>query len=310
MKRVLLLALPALVSGLLVVGCGKDPVSPTTGSGANVESQAIEYEMAQTPDLADIDTYETPGESEFADELGSSAPFSTEAAIRPVFFFRVITERTRDIHIETEKDTSYEIARVRVEDRLAGTFNLVTRDSTDTGVVRRLIKKRLHDVGVMQARFRRRLGEDYGMMADRSRGWRLVAVSNREIASPEHTAKILSVRLEAQSGLDVTLTDPQLLMRFPEGLPKAVAGEPVKVTVQVQDPTDVVYMLVGWGRQRLHPVSEGVFAGSFRAPYQLRLFRVGVNALDRGTLFDDQAPYDSDFWGLLGRTAPPTLAAN
>lgn len=228
MKRFLLLALPAFA--LVLAGCGgDDPTSPPAGNDAALEQQAIAATMAEVPELAESETYEAPGEAEFADASAPEGRFATAEAIRPVFFYRTIREHTRDIHIETERDTAFETARVRVVDRFAGGFHLVVADSTDTGVVVSRIRKPLRDVGVMRAVFRRPIDwerddhrDDGTAMTDddrernrRCRGWRLVAVSNREIASPEHTAKIVSVRLEAASGLDVTVTDPLALMRFP-----------------------------------------------------------------------------------------------
>jgi hypothetical protein len=319
MKRFTILALPALALALALAGCGSDPTSPPAQPAASLENQAIQAAMAEVPELAETETYETPGDAEFADALAPAGTFSTEAAIRPLFFYRTIREHERDVQVVIERDTLFETARVRIEDRFAGGFHLVTADTTDTGVVVSRIRKPLHDVGVMRAVFRRpvdwekmdpAVGDSERERERRCRGWRLVAVSNREIASPEHTAKIVSVRLQTDSGLDVTIADPRELMRFPNGVPRIVAGEPVKVTVQVEDPADPVFLLCGWGRLRLRPVSEGVFEGGFKAPYDLRRFRLGVNALDRGTIFDDAAPYDSDFWGLLAHTAPPMMAGN
>lgn len=315
MERILSVSLLALAVAFVAAGCGKDPVSPNTTGGSTEQSQAIDQTLGQTPELADNDTYVAPGESEFSDgydSYGSTASakggFSTEEAIRPVFFFRVIRDHDRDIHIDTERESTYEVAKVLVVDRFAGSFNIVAVDSTDTGVVRRRIQKPLADVGQFRALLKRRLsGDDPAAVA--AGPWHLVGVSNREIASPEHSTQIASVRLQSRSGLDVTITDPLELMRFPLGLPRVDAGEWVKVTVVTKDPTDAVFLLAGWGRQRLRHSAEGPFVGAFRAPFELRLFRVGVNALDHGTLFDDQLPYDSDFWGLLARTGVPQVAA-
>lgn len=325
MKRFILLALPALVFALAVAGCGSDPVSPPTDSGASLESQAIQAALDETPEVAEFDAYELPGESELSDPYGSSAglsaaeAFSTVEAVRPVFFFRVIRQHERDVHVELSSETEFEVAHVRVEDRFAGTFNIVTADSTDTGVVYHRIAKPLRDRGILRAVFHRVPDwdkESSGVSAEererdrRCRGWRLVAVSNREIASPEHTAKILSVRLQSRSGLDVTIADPLALMRFPGAVPKVLPGEPVKVTVQTEDPRDRVFLLCGWGRLPLRPVAEGTFEGGFHAPFDLRRFRLGVNAIDQATLHDEAAPYDSDFWGLLAMTVPPVVAEN
>jgi hypothetical protein len=70
-----------------------------------------------------------------------------------------------------------------------------------------------------------------------------------------------------------------------------------------------VFLLAGWGHQRLRSTTEG-FVGTFRTPYDLRLFRFGVNVLDHATLFTDDGAYDSDFWGIPARTVLPSVAAN
>src|SRR5262249_38064811 len=146
---------------------------------------------------------------------------------------------------------------------------------------------------------------DTPMLSARDWGfWRLAAISSHQIHSPGNTAQILSVRLQTASGFDTTLDDPTKLSRFPRGLIKVGANDKVTITVKTVDPTNAVFVLAGWGHMRLAPSADG-FTGSFRAPYELRLFRIGVNALAHGTLFDDQAPDDSDFWGLPARTRPP-----
>jgi len=319
MKRPLFLPLIAVVGGLLLAGCGKDSGTPPTAPGSpGSDSQTFQQLMAQDPSLADNDTYETPGDSQAPDSWTASGGLSPEAAIQPVFFFRRITDRSRDIHIDYDRDSLKVVANVLVTDRLAGSFNIVTADTVDTGIVRTVIHKPLQDVGRLRARFVRWLrtpdsgDDDWASMEgdkDWSR-WHLVAVSNREIASPEHTTKILSVRLQTAGGVDVTVDDPLALMRIPGEIPKFPAGEPVQVTVTTADPTDALFLLAGWGRTRLHKNPDGSWGGSFRAPFDVRRFRLGINALDHGTLFDDAAPYDSDFWGLLARTVVPTVASN
>ena len=324
MKRFSLLAFLLCAAGPLVAGCGRDAGAPLTAPGStSSDTQTFNTMIDQEPALAEAHTYESPGQSEFPDGYASSGSlsadaFSTAAAIRPVYFFRVIRERTRDLAIHTEEDSSKVIAHVDVTEHFIGSFNLVTVDSTDTGVVRRVIPKPLRDTGRFRAVFVRwktpspddpDAPQSPSPTLDDWGRWHLVAISSREIHSPDNTARILSVRLQTAAGFDMTIDDPLALWRFPRGLIGIPANELVKVTVKTQDPTDAVFLLAGWGHQRLRPTADG-FAGWFRAPYDLRLFRLGVNALDQGTLFDDQAPYDSDFWGIPARTVPPAVASN
>jgi hypothetical protein len=324
MNRLSLFSLLLCGAALAVAGCSKQPATApgSTASDPSANSQTFGTMMDQEPALSESDTYESPGQSDFSPASGavSTDAFSTSAAIHPVYFFRVITSRSRtiDIHVVEDSDSVKVRANVDVAEHFAGTFNLVTADSTDSGVVRRVIKKPLQDDGAFHAvfvRFNRPApgdedAPDVPMPTPMDwRWWRLAAISSHEIHSPGNTAKILSVRLQTASGVDTTLDDPAGLFRFPRGLIRIAANEKVTVTVKTADPTDAVFLLAGWGHTRLAASADG-FTGSFRAPYEMRIFRVGVNALAHGTLFDDQAPYDSDFWGIPARTVAPLTASN
>lgn len=323
MKRLSLLSLLVCAAALAMAGCGKEPAtapssSPSSGTAS---AQTFGPMMDQEPALSESGTYESPGQSDFSASGGgvsAAGSFSTEAAIHPVYFFRVIRERSRTLDIHVEEDSNKVRATVNVLEHFAGSFNLVVADTTDSGVVRRVIKKPLQDDGRFRAvfvRFKRPSPGDEDapetpMLSAADWGlWRLAAISSHQIHSPENTAQILSVRLQTASGVDTTLDDPTQLFRFPRGLIRIGANEKVTITVKTADPTNAVFVLAGWGHMRLTPSSDG-FTGSFRAPYELRLFRIGVNALAHGTLFDDQAPYDSDFWGIPARTVVPLTAAN
>jgi len=321
MKRLSLLSLLLCAAAVAVAGCGKDPTTAPGSSTNNADAQTFNTMMSQEPALSESDTYESPGQADFsASSAGVSAggAFSTQDAIRPVYYFRVIRERSRTLDIHVEEDSNKVRATVNVLEHFAGSFNLVVADTTDSGVVRRIIKKPLRDDGRFRAvfvRFKRPTPGDedapdapLATVFDWAR-WRLVAISSHEIHSPENTAQIVSVRLQTASGFDTTLDDPSKLFRFPRGLIKVGANEKVTITVKTADPTNAVFVLAGWGHMRLQASVDG-FTGTFRAPYELRLFRIGVNALAHGTLFDDQAPYDSDFWGIPARTVPPLTASN
>jgi hypothetical protein len=309
---------------------GSDPAE-TYASSAGVQSTA----EAMPAEEFEIDTYadgemakEDIADPSFAAAIGVSG--SLQAEIDPMFWFRLIRSHERRYVIEiTNPDSVTRVAHVRIVDRLLGTFNVITEpDSLDSLDVRgEWIRKRLADRSVRKAVFVRhrivRDGEDEDEDGDRvddedgedglrdgwSR-WFLRAVSGAEITSDDGTRAIRSLRL-VSGDVDVTVTDPLELQRRREIL-RLPAASPVHVTVTTGDPTDVVVFYARWGRMRLHKMDDGTFQGRFRTPEAGGGLRhVAVNALSRGTLFDDVAPYDSKAWSLpFVVEAPERTAAN
>lgn len=324
MKRFSLLSLLAIP--VLLIGCSNDVTTPVTdsdggGSEAGItaaDRAEIEGDMFAQPDLfADL-TFEEPGETElpYFDSAPALSPDTEDPNIpdveRPLRFFRHITEREKTIVIVLEEGDSVQYARVSVRTKFRGTFNIVYRTHNDSADLSNLdiVRKRLTDVGHRRAVWVRRLHDDDGggvkpdpTVANEDdrphRRWHLAAVSNREVASPEHTANIVGIQLESRSGEIVKIEDPLELMRFPKQIPHFQPGEAVKVTVWTRNPTDLVYLFARWGRQFMPMVEPGKFEGRFQVPEGRRFFHIGVNAFERGTLVDRDTPYDSDFWGLL-----------
>ena len=319
-------ALPALLLAVAVVaGCSSasNPVADQGGSdpAATYASPAGVQSVANTmpAEEFEIDTYadgevakEDIGDASF--DVGIGGSVSTE--IDPAFWFRLIRSHERRYVVEIESpDSLTKIARVRIVDRLLGTFNVITApESLDGAVVRgEWIRKPLKDTAVRKAVFVRhrivRDDDDHDEDGDRSDDedgedglrdgwtrWYLRALSGAEITSDEGTRSITSLRLVA-GDVDVTVSDPLELRRRREIL-RLPANTPVHVTVTTGDPTDVVVLYARWGRTRLRRMDDGTFQGRFLSPAPGGLKHVAVNALSRGTLFDDVAPYDSKAWAI------------
>ena len=62
-------------------------------------------------------------------------------------------------------------------------------------------------------------------------------------------------------------------------------------------------------RFRLHSNGDNTYTGVFHVRLLAGLHHLGVNALSNGTLFDDQAPYDSQSWILPYVVRPTELAS-
>lgn len=322
MKRFSLLTLFSLM--VVLGGCSSDPTAPDAGDGTTggnisaADRQAIEDDMSVSTDLFEDGSYTDPGDQDlpFDDFFGGLAalthPVADSTRNGALFhFFRRITERQRTVVIRIEQEGDVELARVSVTDKLAGTFNIVKIEHGDSlgSYDRIVIRKPLKDIGHRFAVFARRIAdkENDELMAVR-RGWHLAAISHRRVSSPEHTTNIRAIVLQSRSGLEVKIDDPLALRRFPHEIPGVLPGEPVRVTVHTIDPTDFVFLFTRWGRRQLKEVEPGVYVGGFHAPDGPRFFHFGVNALDHGTLADPDDPYDSDFWGILMRSAPTDVA--
>lgn len=317
----------SLAGLILLAGCGQ--MNPTSNSNDPAARYAAEPGVQSTaqamPDEFETSTYEdgAAAKPDMTDPAFASSKFGsqTDAAILPAFWFRLIRNHERRFVVEFEHpDTMTVIAKVRVVDRLLGTFNVITRpDTTESGITEgSWIRKPLADRGVRNAVFvRHRLRDDPAdEVEDREDGfrdgwsrWRLAAISCHEITSDGGTRVIESVRIQAGT-VDVTITDPLLPVRRGD-LTRIAPETRVHVTATTGDPTDVLVLYARWGRMRMRPTGvPGQFEGRFLAPSEGGVRHIAVNALSHGTLYDDVLPYDSKAWGIPFVVGAPAPAAN
>lgn len=335
------ISIPALLALAVVFGgCGQDTntaLAPAGGSQpSSADQQTLEQNVAETPEVYEDTAYELPGEEEIPySASGAGGALGVEQEIDPARpplprWFRALKERQRTVTVHIEEEAEFYAAHVRITDRLWGVLNIffpVPDPDPATADLRdfELVQKRFHDVAHRRALYLKRKAADDSTDAERAesealaahRGdWHLAAISNRRASSPEHTANILMITLQTESGATFEISDPLELMRFPRGIPGVKPGEGIRVLAKVEDETDLVFLFTRWGRQVMVPVAAdagaaaeaGLFVGRLRAPEDLRSFHLGVNALDRETLLTKDGPYDSDFWGLLLRTVRPEMA--
>ncbi len=321
-------AMLAPLAGLiLLAGCGQmSPTNNNVDPAARYAAEPGVQSSAQAmPDEFETSTYEdgTEAKPDMTDPAFAASKFGnqTEAAILPAFWFRLIRSHERRFTIEFEHpDTLTVVAKVKVVDRLLGTFNVITKpETTEAGITERAwIKKPLADRGVRNAVFvrHRMRGDDPAQVTeDREDGfhdgwspWRLAAISSHEITSDGGTRVLESVRIQAGT-VDVTITDPLVPVRRGD-LPRIPPGTPVHVVATTLDPTDVLVLYARWGRMRMRPTGvPGQFEGRFLAPSQGGVRHIAVNTLSHGTLYDDALPYDSKAWGIPFVVGEPAVAA-
>lgn len=317
MRAPLTLGLALLLALGALSGCGKqsnltDP-SSTTGS-SSLEQAEVSAVLATTPELVDDDLAEDP------DQVTIGGAGGALSAIRPLRFWRAIEDVDRSfvfVFADTDSTGRPTTAHVTVNKYLEGTFNVLVSTSlapattpADTDSVA-VIHKPLADHGVRKLLLKR-----IPVGASGRTAWRVAAASGARITSfdPRSTrinpaygeTRILSLRVQS-GALDTTITDPLGLFRL-RGITRVDAMQPVTLTVTTRAADDVVVLKWRGTKFRFQNHGDGTHTGVWRAPARMGVGHVGIDALAHGTLFDDEAPYDSQAWVLPYVVTPSLLA--
>ncbi len=294
MRSTRLLLLLAL-SGLVLAGCGDDdPAAPGAGGGDLLDREALDQLMTSESDYFDGGQALSDDRVMVGDTSGKLTPAG--APIESFYFVREIRER--DVHREiviNNPQGEPPVARVSTEINLRGVFHLFY-DDPENVYLPGVIDKRLQATARHRAVFMRRYE-----ISHRHRGWRLVAVSGTEVLSNPTTKDIVSLEIISDS-VNRVVTDPLELIRMSD-MPTFRPGEEVTLRVTTTDPSDYVFLHVGFLKDEFRPLGEGVFEGTWRVGERRGRRHVGIDVIDADTLFDDEAPYDSAMWVFHYRVA-------
>jgi hypothetical protein len=297
-----------LVTGLLA-GCGSNvaPLDDPASPAASADQAEVAGVIAQTPEVIEDGEFELDVAMSFEASAGIDGSLE---AIQPLRWWREIrnVERTFEFAFaDTDSAGRPRTAVVTVHKRLRGLLHVVAGDPPaegepiDTSTVRHITKP-LADHWVRRVLLHRVWRE--GM--DRPR-WRVVATSGVEVGSRDHVTAIQSLRIES-AGVDTTITNP-LAFQFLRRIVRLEPMAEVRLTATTANATDLVILYDRHGRHRFRNLGDGTHAIVFRTGLAGGLRHFGVNALSRGTLFDDAAPYDSHAWLLPYAVVPEELAA-
>lgn len=287
MKKLVALALGLALAAGLLAGCGKSgPSQPQnlTATPTAEDVSQVNDAVAANGGYVDEDVYES-GDPTRLDPAGPGM-----AVIRPLYWWRAIRSVTRRFETEfTDPDSAGRPTRaiVTVHKRLLGSFNILVGDSAASPDS--LLRKPLDDHWVRRLLLVRVRTDSAGH--DR---WRLAGTSGVQVTSAGAVTHIESVRVQA-GVLDTTITDPLQMHRLRRVL-HLPAGTEVLVTVQTGSADDIVLHYRWMHRARFHNDGGGKFTFRWTTGAEGGLRHFGVNALSRGTLFDDAAPYDSQAW--------------
>jgi hypothetical protein len=300
MKRIPTPQATWLVVALALAGCSSDETPVSGGGGWNQDSGEISGTMASQPDLVDDGQMESPEEQSL-----DGGPEGALAAIRPLRFWRHINNVERRFEFafaDSDSTGRPTTAIVTVHKYFQGTFNIagVSVDGGVSDTTRLLVRKPFVDHWVRRVLLKRVPHPTAVDLASRRPMWRIAATTGVRVHSerPPVDAHVSIRSLRIQSGdLDTTITSTREFFRLRQIL-KLEAGAEVAVTVTTDQPDDVVVLLRPGLRVRFHANGDNTYSARFQLPSDrtLGVRHFGVNALDRETLYDDRAPYNSQAW--------------
>ena len=281
-------AVAVLTLGLFVLaGCG-DAITMTDVSELSDEEALREF----IEDHGFFDETEIYGaESMVSDGSGSREP------IDPLTFWREVTERRviRDVYINHEEG----IAEVTIYKEIWGTLNIIDENMVE-------YVKPMHHEGVRYAVFQRNYnvstgnynaslasGEKYRHRRGR---WTLTAISGL-VANSVETLTMDIEWIHVQSAtVDVTITDPSVLMAVPDEIMNFEMGEDVTVTVS-GPPEDAILFLHTRGHRSPFQYDGGAFVGTWTVTHE-GVHCAGVQALAHDSIYDSEYPDDSLIWAM------------
>jgi hypothetical protein len=314
-----------MLSAVVLSGCSDpDPITPGDGlppTGVTNESEALAY-------FAVNEEFTVNADQTFADESIEPTDYGTfgkvSSEIIPISWGRFVEETT--VTTATTVEDGDTIAVVEVQKDITGTFRILAKYGEDDTTTF-LIEKPFVDHTVRNVVFRR-----VGRETDRFwLNWIPVATSlvdGGSVNTPvEQAIALTEIQLTKPGGEVVTITDPtNFFLRYrwrnmrhaaaTEDVPEMSVGQTFSVRATIVSAavdTDIVVLRYGFSpvarkRTAMSLVSETLNDdGTFTRVYEITAdvrhhpgyFHVGVVAMTKKTLHDDDPAYYSvNWWGV------------
>jgi hypothetical protein len=314
MQRSLLIA--TVLVGLFVAGCNKDsgPVDQAP-AGVTNEEFAMKYYAAN-------DEFVKNDEITFADQAIEPTDYGTfgkiDADVTPLRWGRFITSINKQVTITVQPGDTISISEI--EKTITGTLKIRVKTGAGDTVI---ITKPFTDKSTRFIIFKR-VGKD----TDRFwLNWVPVASSliTGGTVEPNNLLSLTKLEMFLPNGDTVTVTDPsnyflrykwlRMFMGGRKDAPELTPGTFIKLCatlVSSSSDTDVVALRYGCDffharRMRMTLKSQidngnGTFTREYESTWPVHFhrgfFNAGVDAMTKGTLYDDQAAYSASWWGV------------
>jgi hypothetical protein len=285
--------LTLLLAIAVLSGCSKPPATGANGSSGSTQEQAdVMAELTGNPEVVDDEVSEAADETSYEASAGVAMSEGVAAAIQPIHFWRRIDQVDRRFEFafgDPDSGGRPTTAWVTVHKRLLGTFNILTAPRADSVFERNVVHKRLDDRWTRRLLLKRVRVSESGDMQ-----WRIVSHSGIKVRAHQANTAIVSLRVQCGT-VDTVITDPLGFLRV-RRLLRFSPRDSVVLTVTTGSNTDVVVSQWRDRRFRFRNNGDNTYTGVFLAPRVEGVRHIGVNALSHGTLFDDEARYDSEAW--------------
>jgi len=292
--RLRLIATGAVIALLAVLanGCGKSPTSPA--SVLSTPQSLVSATLASAVTLVDETLAEDTTSVVASASYGPAGLASAQAAVKPFTWFRNVTGLTRTwSYVFSDSDSlgHPRACTATLQKHITGNFVIVPvspADSTKPDTSR--ILKTLDETLTRKVLLHRLAlaGGDQ---------WKVVSLTGASVTTPGATTNIVSVRVQATSGVDTTITDPTAWITLPTVLHFG-PSDSVTVTVTTSRTNDVVYIHRWDWRHRLRNNGNGTYTISWVTTAWGGWRHFGIQAMSHGSLFDDTLPFDSQAWHL------------
>ncbi|MCB9358112.1 MAG: hypothetical protein H6508_01245 [Calditrichaeota bacterium] len=241
--------------------------------------------------------------------IGSSADElrQLDDPIEPLAWWRIGHRAGTTVTVEFDDEDHATLTRVR---RFNGDFRLLTEVSEES---METLDKPMYNELVRRA-YAIRIGDS----PYPRRNWRIVEITPEVMRSVDpnpNTVELLNVTVvDAQNRVILDITDPLETYFDREDLPRVAVGEQVTVYVETEGafPGPIgmlrpnVYANGRMPRLQLRDdgvepdmiAEDGIYSGTYVIGPRVGLHHVGLDFIDYGTIYDDEAPYNSTGWGI------------
>jgi hypothetical protein len=290
---------------LFSIGCDKNPASVAD----NAEEEAIRQVIEENEDYITAAGLNDDGAQPMVYEYGDMGKISE--MITPLRFGRKGQFRLENISIEYPEPN---LAVATIMHSFNGSCYILAEDTTDTNTVGKLYRK-----GMENKITRRVVLRKQQQAGNRHRNWRMRRISGSLTESRQTTLDFEWIKIQTADGQEWIFEDPLDIIADLDSIPTFSHRDSVKIFVKINNsspysemPGEEVMLRYrndrGMHRARkefndegLYPdenAGDGIYSGWWLVGDRRGVFHVFVDAIDNGTLYDDQLPYNSKVWGF------------
>jgi hypothetical protein len=283
----------------LASGCGTSTTAP--GPNSATDGGQVATTLSATATLTDDGLAEDASQTSAASASvgpageGFAEPLSVQATIKPHTWWQKVTAETPTWSFafsDTDTTGHPRACIATLSKHMTGSLFIVPASAADTTqpdlahtITKPLDKTLTRKILLSRLQFN-------GKWV-----WKVVQVTGAFVTTPGATTTIVNIHLHSKSGVDTTVTDPLQWFALRHVI-KFGTSDSVTVTVKTMRSDDVVYIHRWDWRHRLHNNLDGTYSFSWVTSAWGGWRYFGIQAMSRGSIYDDTLPFDMQAWHL------------